>query len=399
MPRGSSASILLEKHDRTPRLWEGAPGFALPGNGMPIRIGFAEFDSHSMSRYRVSRFLFSLILVVTKGAPMQVAVTDFSFPSLEVEEAILKPLGHQVVGGQCKTPETLIPFVQDADAVITQFAPVKADVIAAMKKARVIVRYGIGVDNVDLAAARERGIPVCNVPDYCIDEVADHTLAFLLGVTRQVVPNTLHVRAGKWGLPNPLDQMKALRDLTVGVVGFGRIGREVVSRLAPFKCRRLVYDPATAPDVIRAAGCEPCELNSLIQQSDVVTLHCPSTAESRRMLNVASIASMKPGSIVINLARGDLIETAALVSALQSGHIAAAAIDVCDPEPIPLDSPLRQLENVIVASHVASASVKAVWKLRETAVNLAAIALRGGDLPNVVNGVNASKSPFRSARS
>ena len=318
---------------------------------------------------------------------MQVAVTDFSFPTLEVEESILKPLGYQVIGGQCKTPEALIPFVQDADAVITQFAPVKAEVIAAMKKAKVIVRYGIGVDNVDLAAARERGIPVCNVPDYCIDEVADHTLAFILGVTRQVVPNTLHVRGGKWGLPNPLDHMRTLRDLTVGVVGFGRIGREVASRLAPFKCHRLVHDPVTSPDVIRAAGCEPCELNTLIEQSDVLTLHCPSTAETRRMLNAASISTMKPGSIVINLARGDLIETAALVSALQSGHISAAAIDVCDPEPIPLDSPLRQLENVIVASHVASASVKAVRKLRETAANLAAMALKGEKLPNIVNGV------------
>ena len=121
---------------------------------------------------------------------MQVAITDFSFPNLEVEQSILEAAGFRLVSGQCKTPETLIPFVRDADAVITQFAPIKADVIAAMQKAKVIVRYGIGVDNVDLEAARQRGIPVCNVPDYCIDEVADHTLAFILGATRQVVANT-----------------------------------------------------------------------------------------------------------------------------------------------------------------------------------------------------------------
>jgi len=319
---------------------------------------------------------------------MQVAVTDFSFPNLEIEEGILSAAGHQIVSGQCKTPETLIPLVRDADAVITQFAPVKSDVIGAMQRARVIVRYGIGVDNVDLDAARAKGIPVCNVPDYCIDEVADHTLAFILGVTRQIVANTNHVRAGQWGLPIPLDQMRTLRDLTVGVVGFGRIGREVVSRLSPFKCRRLVFDPVVSADSIRSAGCEPADLSTLLSQSDVLTLHCPSTAQTRRLLNASSIAQMRRGAIVVNLARGDLIETPALVAALQSGQLSAAAIDVCDPEPIPADSPLRQLPNVIVASHIASASVKAVRTLRETAARLALLALSGEKLPNVVNGVS-----------
>lgn len=319
---------------------------------------------------------------------MQVAITDFSFPNLEVEQGILEAAGFQVVSGQCKTPETLIPFVRDADAVITQFAPLKADVIAAMQKAKVIVRYGIGVDNVDLDAARQRGIPVCNVPDYCIDEVADHTLAFILGATRQVVANTNHVRAGNWGLPFGLDQMKTLRDQTVGIVGFGRIGREVVARLAPFKCRRLVFDPVVPADAIRAAGCEPADLPTIIAQSDILTLHCPSTAQTRRLVNKSSIAQMKRGSILINLARGDLVETDALVEALQSGQLGAAAIDVCDPEPIPAGHPLRQLPNVIVAAHIASASVKAVRKLRETAAGLAAMALRGEKLPNVVNGVS-----------
>jgi len=322
---------------------------------------------------------------------MQVVVTDFSFPSLEIEEKILAEQGHQVVRGQCKTPETLIPLVANADAVITQFAPVKADVINAMQRSRVIVRYGIGVDNVDLIAARERGIPVCNVPDYCIDEVADHTLAFILGATRQVVSNTMHVRNGKWGLSTGLDGMRTLRDLTVGIVGFGRIGREVASRLAPFKSRRLVHDPIAGGDSVRAAGCEPVDLNAIIEQSDVLTLHCPSTDQTRRMLNGTTFGRMKSGSILINLARGDLIETPALVSALQSGQLSAAAIDVCDPEPIPMDSPLRQMENVIVASHVASASVKAVRTLRETAANLAGMALRGEKLPNVVNGVSTPR--------
>ena len=173
-----------------------------------------------------------------------VAVTDFTFPSLDIEEAALRPLGAELRAGQCKTSEALIPLVREADAVITQFAPLTADVIASMERAKVIVRYGIGVDNVDLDAARRRGIPVCNVPDYCIDEVADHTLAFMLAITRQVVPNALKIRDGNWGLATPLDEMRTLREQTVGIVGFGRIGREVAARLQPFKCRRLVFDPA-----------------------------------------------------------------------------------------------------------------------------------------------------------
>jgi len=320
---------------------------------------------------------------------MKVAITDNTFGSLDVEEAILRPTGCELASGQCRTSQALIELVGDADAVITQFAPVKADVIAAMQKARVIVRYGIGVDNVDLEAARKRNIPVCNVPDYCIDEVADHTLAFILAATRQVVANTLHLREGKWGLAGSLAGMRTLRDQVVGIVGFGRIGKEVATRLAPFKCRRLVHDPLVQAHAIIAAGCEPVEFSDLLDLSDVVTLHCPSTPQTRRLFNAKTIARLKHGAIVVNLARGDLVETQALVKALHSGHLGGAALDVFDPEPLPSDSPLRQMKNVIIAAHVASTSVKAVRTLRETAAGIAKLALAGKPLPNIVNGVRS----------
>lgn len=316
-----------------------------------------------------------------------VAITDYTFPSLELEEPIINAAGAALRPGNSKEIPKLISLVRDADAVITQFAPINAEVIAAMQKTRVIVRYGIGVDNVDLEAAKSKGIPVCNVPDYCIDEVADHTLAFILGMTRQVVSNAVLIREGKWGLATPIDQMRNLRDQTVGIVGFGRIGREVASRLAPFKCRRLVCDAFVPPEVVSGAGCEAAKLDDLLAQSDIVTLHCPSTAHTKKLLNAESLGRMKRGSLIVNLARGDLIDTSALVAALQSGQIGGAAIDVCDPEPIPTDSPLRTLPNVIAAAHIASVSPKAVKTLRETAARLAVMALRGETLPNVVNGV------------
>lgn len=316
-----------------------------------------------------------------------VAITDYTFPSLEIEQEVLDVVDAKIVAGQCKTVELLKPLVAEVDAVITQFAPITAEVIGAMNRAKVIVRYGIGVDNVDLEAARKKGIPVCNVPDYCIDEVADHTLAFILGTTRQVVPNTLYLREGEWGLATPLEQMRTLRDQTVGIVGFGRIGREVASRLAPFKCRRLVFDPVVSEAEIKATGCEKVSLDQIFQLSTILTLHCPSNEHTKRMVNAQSLERMPKGAILVNLSRGDLVDTQAAIDALHSGHLAAAALDVFAPEPLPSDSPFRHLPNLIVSAHIASASPRAVTTLRKTAASIALLALQGKTLPNVVNGL------------
>lgn len=314
-----------------------------------------------------------------------VLVTDSTFEDLGLERAILEPLGGSVVSCQCRRAEELLEVVGDADYVLTQFAPVNAQVIGAMGKAKLIVRYGIGVDNVDLEAARARGISVCNVPDYCIDEVADHTLGLLLSATRQLPANGRKVREGSWGLAGSLDRLRTLRDLTVGVVGFGRIGREVVGRLRGFKSRILVFDPhVPGPDVERL-GAEPVALDALLAESDVVTLHCPSTPQTRRLIDASAFAKMKPGAILVNVARGDVVDGPALIEALRQGTLSDAMLDVADVEPLPADSPLRTLDNVLVTSHIASASRKAVRTLRETAAGLVARAIRGEAPINVVN--------------
>ncbi len=320
-------------------------------------------------------------------SPFKVAITDWTFPDLSVEEAILKAQGIEVVACQCKSEADLIALCSDADAVITQFARVNANVVAAMQKARAIVRYGIGVDNVDLDKAREKNIPVCNVPDYCIDEVADQTLAFILATTRQVVTHAVHLRAGKWGLATPLAGMKALRDLTVGVVGFGRIGREVVQRLVPFKCAVQVFDPVVPTAEIEKLGARAVGFDDLLKTSDVLTLHCPSTPQTRRLMNRDTFAKLKSGAIFINVGRGDLADPAALTAALTNGHLSAAALDVFDPEPIPTGHPLLSMPNVILAPHIASCSVPAVKKLRESVAHIAIAALNGEPLPTTVNGV------------
>jgi D-3-phosphoglycerate dehydrogenase len=324
----------------------------------------------------------------TSRNTIKVVVTDCPFESLDVETSILEPLGCDLLVRKTAPPvRELAELTADADHVLTVFAPVNADVIATMKKAKVIVRYGVGVDNVDLEAARTRGIPVCNVPDYCMDEVADHTLALMLAVTRQIVVNANAVRGGQWGLIGPLSAMKTLSGLTVGVVGFGRIGREVVRRLLAFKCRVLVHDPALSDDEIRRHGVEPTSFLSLLRSSDVVTLHCPATSQTRGVMNQQTLAAMKPGAILINCGRGTLVDSDALVDTLTRKHLAAAGLDVFDPEPLPKDSPLRQMDNVILTSHVAAVSEQAIRRLRETAAGIVAKAIRGERLPNVVNEV------------
>lgn len=318
---------------------------------------------------------------------MRVVVTDHTFPDLDIERDILQAAGATLVATQTKDVEELKKSVAGADAVITQFAPVNAQVVAAMDRARAIVRYGIGFDNVDIDAARAKNIPVCNIPDYCIDEVADHTLAFLLALTRQVVTHTNKVHAGTWGLATPLSGLQALCRTTVGVVGFGRIGRAVVRRLVAFGGKVLVHDPVVPASAITGAGATSADLPTLLSQSDCVTLHCPSLPQTKNLINPQSLASMKTGALLINLARGDLVDPAALVQALDSGKLAGAALDVFNPEPIPAGHPILNRPNVILAPHIASASVAAVTRLRQSAATLAVAALRGEPLGSIVNGV------------
>jgi len=318
---------------------------------------------------------------------MKIVVTDHAFPDLSIEERVAVAAGASLVVAQTKDPIQLAAAVAAADAVITQFAPVNADVIAAMQRARVIVRYGIGVDNVDLVAARARGIPVCNIPDYCIDEVADHTLSFILALTRQVVPQSRLVHDGGWKLVAPPPAFRTLAGMTCGVIGFGRIGRGVVRRLVACGGRVLVSDPLASAEAVAAAGAEAVPVAQLLAESDLITLHCPSLPETKGLINAAALATAKPGLLVVNLSRGDLVDPAALVAALDSGHVAGAALDVFSPEPIPAGHPILGRPNVILAPHVASVSAAAVARLRTTAAELAVAALQGGPLQSIVNGV------------
>jgi D-3-phosphoglycerate dehydrogenase / 2-oxoglutarate reductase len=324
-------------------------------------------------------------------AKYKVAVTDFGIEEIDVEKGILEPLGCEIVGPlrlpDSKNEQKLSDLVKDADYVITQFSPVTAAVIDAMQKSKIIVRYGIGVDNVDLKAAAAKNIPVCNVPDYCIDEVADSALAMILDLVRKISAHAALIKSGKWALAVPISQLCVLNEMTVGVVGFGRIGRAVAERLKPFRCKTLVFDPVVDAATIKAAGCTPASFDELLKTSDLVTLHCPSNEKTKQMINAQSLGKMKKGAMLVNTSRGTLVKTDDLTAALQSGQLSAAALDVTDPEPINMDNPLVKLDNVIINPHLASASPGAVTKLRTCVAKIVAMAVKGEKLPNIVNGV------------
>jgi len=325
--------------------------------------------------------------------PELVVVTDYGSADLKLESDILQPAGLKVTGFHCRTVEDCRNAVADADYVIVQFAPVKRAAVEAMRKAKIIVRYGIGVDNVDLDAAREMGIPVCNVPDYCIDEVADQTLAFILAATRQVVACANTVRSGQWKIGAPVSGFRTLSEQTVGVIGFGRIGRQVVRRVLGFGSKVVVFDPVVPAADISAAGAQPAAtLDDVLKQADILTLHCPSSAKTRKIINADSLAKMRRGAILINVGRGDLVDSPALMEVLRSGQLSMAMLDVFDPEPVPADHPILKMEQVVMASHIASVSPNAVKRLRETAAQLVLRAQTGQPLINVVNGVTKPRA-------
>jgi D-3-phosphoglycerate dehydrogenase len=303
------------------------------------------------------------------------------------------------------TPEEMIAVAADADALlISSREPVGREVIAHLRNCKVIARYAVGLDHIDLAAAAEHGIVVTHYPMYCTNEVADHALALLLALNRRVVQFDHDLRAGAWVRDaHHMDRLlrgpiPPLRETTVGVVGFGRIGSEVVKRLLPFGIRVLASDPYVAGDDIRARGAEPVALDDLLATSDVVTLHCPLTPETRHLMDARAFSQMKPGALLVNTARGPVVDLDAAIAALESGQLGGAALDVVYPEPLPLASPLYRHPNVILTPHAAYYSERSVEIIRDETLRAAVDVLRGYRPKVVANPAVLDRVALRSER-
>jgi len=304
----------------------------------------------------------------------RVVITDVDYPDVAIERGILEAAGLELEVHQAKSGPALHEIVRQADGLIVQYARITRAVLADMPRCQIIARYGVGLDTIDLAAAAERGIAVHNVPDYCTEEVADHTLALLLAVLRGVHRLANAIEAGEWSLEaaRPLHRM---RGLTLGLIGCGRIGTAVASRGRAFGMRVLAFDPYLEAAELRARGVEPASLEHVLRASDVLSLHRPATLDSPPALGPAELAQVKPGVIVVNTARGSLIDEDALRAALGDGRVRAAALDVLQTEP-PGPGSLASVPGVLVTPHAAWYSEESEVQLRTTVATLVRDALR-----------------------
>lgn len=304
-----------------------------------------------------------------------VLLTDHAWPDDSVERQVIEQAGFRLVSGPADPApvEVIDRMVAEVRprAILTCWAQVSGQAIRATEGLAIVARLGVGLDNIDVAAATERGVWVTNVPDYCVEEVSDHAVGFALAWTRGLVQFDRAVRAGRWV---PADaKLRRLANLTCGIVGFGRIGRATARKLAAFGCRLVVADPHLQQAL---PGIEPLALEALLAASDIVIVHAPLTAGTRHLINRERLSLMRPGGLLINVSRGGVVDTAAVTEALQSGQLAGAALDVLESEP-EVPAALLAQPGALFTPHVAFSSDASLIELRRRAAEEVVRVLRG----------------------
>jgi D-3-phosphoglycerate dehydrogenase / 2-oxoglutarate reductase len=318
-----------------------------------------------------------------------VAVADSVFPNLDPARAVLSRIGAELALAREATPAGVLEVAGQADALLVTYAKITADMIRQMPRCRIISRFGIGVDNVDIAAATDAGIVVTKVPDYCIDEVSDHTLALLLALVRKIPLANTQVHAGQWRMPAVVP-IHRLRGSVLGLVGFGRIPQLVAPKAQSFGIEVVAHDPYVAADVFARAGVEPVDFARLLTESDYVSIHSPLVPETRGLFNADVFRQMKRTAYLVNTARGPIVDEPALAEALDTGLLAGAALDVMTQEP-PGSSPLFGRDNVIITPHTSFYSEESLVELQTKAAEEVVRILTGEAARNPVNSVVPSK--------
>lgn len=295
----------------------------------------------------------------------KVIITDHAFPSVDLQRKVIEPAGFQLLEAKpvCKTEDDVIERCSGARVLLVQCAPIMRRVLQFLPRVKCAVRYGIGVNNIDLKAAKELGVTVANVATYCQEEVSNHALAMILSLGRRIPQDHLQILQGGWGVRR-FSPIPAFSDLTVGLVGFGAIGRRVARKARAFGFRIIAFDPYAPDTAFDEHGVKRIELDALLRTADIISLHCPLLPETQHIFNRKSIAMTKRGVLLINTARGPLVSEVDLIVALKSGQIGGAGLDVFEEEPLPPASPLRRFSNVILTSHAASVSDKATETLQ-----------------------------------
>jgi D-3-phosphoglycerate dehydrogenase len=283
---------------------------------------------------------------------LRVVITDHGFPNVAIEQRLIEAAGCELSTFQCKTEQQVMEAAGDSDAVLVQFAPITRAVIEQLTRCKVIVRYGVGTDNVDLEAARSRAIIVCNVPNYCIDEVADHSFAFAMALSRQILAIDGQLKRDVWS-STPPRPMLASRQMTFVTIGFGRIARAVLERARACNFNVATCDPYLVTNIDLPKGVRNLSMDEALAAADILSLHVPLTKATHHLMNADTLALLKPTSFLINTARGGLVDGIALADALDRGRLAGAGLDVFEQEPLPVNHPLRKCANILLTSHVA----------------------------------------------
>ena len=293
---------------------------------------------------------------------LRVGVSDSVFPNLDPAREVLSKIGAELrVAGE-PTAEAILGVAADADALLVTYAKITAEMIRQMKRCRIISRFGIGVDNVDIAAATNAGIVVTKVPDYCMDEVSDHAMALLLSLVRKIPYANSLVHAGRWEMPAVVP-IHRLRGSVLGLVGFGRIPQLVAPKAQAFGLKVVAFDPYIPQEVMTRAGVEKVEFAELVKMSDYISIHSPLLPETHHLFNADVFRKMKPTAYLVNTARGPIVDETALAHALDARQLAGAALDVLSQEP-PSDSPLFGRNNVILTPHTSFYSVESLVELQ-----------------------------------
>jgi D-3-phosphoglycerate dehydrogenase len=298
---------------------------------------------------------------------MKIVVTDHAFGDLNYERAVAEK--HQAVFEeyQCTTTQETCIAVKGASVIFNSFAPMNEQVLGSIQRGSIVIRYGVGVDNVDLDAAKRSGITICNVPDYGATVVADHASMFILALVRRLMLFNDAVKKGQWGVKTIVPQLPDMTDLTIGFLGFGRIAQEVAKRMAAFGSNLIANDPYADQKVADALAVELVETSELFKRTNVLSLHAPLIDATRHIINRETIATMPDGAIIVNTSRGSLIDESALVDALKSGKLSSAALDVFEMEPLQQDSPLFSAPNLLLSPHAAFYSDQSVDNLQRLA--------------------------------
>jgi D-3-phosphoglycerate dehydrogenase / 2-oxoglutarate reductase len=305
-----------------------------------------------------------------------IAITDSPFPSLDPAKAALARHNPEYRMSKSASAEDILVVARDADAVLVTYAKLTGDLLRQLKRCKAIGRFGLGVDNIDLPAAKELGISVNYVPDYCMHEVSDHAMALLLALARKITLSNKLVQSGRWEVP-PITPLHRINGRVLGLVGFGNIPRALVPKAKAFGLRVVVHDPFVPPEALAAAAVEDASLDALLGMSDFVSIHAPLLPATRGLFHAGTFIKMKRGACLINTARGPLVDETALVDALDSGQLGGAALDVVMTEPLAKDSKLLGRDNVILTPHTAFYSVEALEELQTKCANDVARVLSG----------------------